>query len=473
MNQFSQIVKWLADNESALSALAAIAVISGILYGGLRYVITPIMRHRKAQKTKLVTLSAVRAKKIRSQSEGRHSLAVMLFDTLSTNPDDEFLSSGITSEIIAHVTMVPTIRVSSRLSSYRFKTGKDNIDDVAEQLNARFVLSGSLQRSEKKMRVIAQLTDVQTNSEIWARTYNRDIQDLFEVQHDIARCILGTVLGEVKLAQTQTATDAPDHQLDAWGLVQKAYHFWFSAFSQQGVMDACNYLRQAIEIDPEYSNAQAALAMMLSQQLATAICDDYEECANEAKLLIENAYQRSPRDIEVLENAGITWLHLGEGRRATLALRSAIKITPLNLVARGYLALVLALTAGEEGAIEAIDLIEENFEIAPKHPSSAYWNFFKALAYQQLGKHEETIDCLQVSLSEQPEWIHSYIAMANAYGFMGNKEACQQAIDNAAQVNPFLTVEKYHQHTLNNIGNEKDTLPFVGGLIKQGLLPKE
>lgn len=470
MNEFSQVVKWLADNESALSALAAIAVIGGILYGGLRYVLTPILKHRKAQKNKLVTLSAVRAKKIKSQSEVRHSLAVMLFETLSNNPDDEFLSSGITSEIIANVTMVPNIRVSSRLSSYRFKTGSDSIDDVAEKLNARFVLSGSLQRSEKKIRVIAQLSDIKTNSEIWARTYNRDIEDLFDVQGDIARCILGTVLGEVKLAQSQTAIASPNHQLDAWGLVQKAYHFWFSAFSLQGVMDACDLLREAIEIDPEYSNAQAALAMMLSQQMATAICDDYDECADEASLLIESAYQRSPRDIEVLENAGIAWLHLGQGRRAILALRSAIAITPLNLVARGYLALTLAITAGEKGAQEALELIQENFEIAPKHPSSPYWNFFKSMAEQRLGQHEKAIESAQLSLSEQPDYIHCHIVIANSYGFLGNTAETKKSVKTAAMIIPLLTMEKYRQHFRRSTGSNEQANPFVGGLQKQGFI---
>ncbi len=470
MNQFSLLVEWLAENESALSALAAIAVIGGICYGALRYVLTPLLQRRHAQKTKLVTLGRTHEKQRLAENEGRHSLAVMLFDTLSTNPDDEFLSSGITSEIIAHVTMVPNIRVSSRLSSYRFKTGLDDIQEVADRLNARFVLSGSLQRSGQKIRVIAQLCDVQRDTEIWARTYKRDIEDLFEVQTDIARCILGTVLGEVKLAQTQLALESTDHQLDAWGLVQKAYHFWFSAFSQQGVLDACDYLRQAIEIDENYSNAKSALAMMLAQQMAVSICEDYEACANEARSLVETAYQKAPRDVEVLENAGIAWLHLGEGRRATLALRSAISITPLNLVARGYLALALTVTAGTKGAEEAIELIDENFNIAPKHPSAPYWNFFKGMAAQRLGQHDLTIECVQTSLSEQPEWIHSYIVMANSYCMLDNKAAASEALNNAAQVNPFLTMERYQQHMINTTDGEDTNQAFLGGLRKQGFV---
>ena len=99
------MVEWLAENESALSALAAIAVIGGILYGALRYVLTPLLLRRQAHKNNLVTLEHKQERLALAENEGRHSLAVMLFDTLSNNADDEFLSSGISSEIIAHVTI--------------------------------------------------------------------------------------------------------------------------------------------------------------------------------------------------------------------------------------------------------------------------------------------------------------------------------------------------------------------------------
>lgn len=479
LETLSQLVKWLTDNESALSALAAIAVITGILYGALRYVLTPLLRRDNSKTTPANTLESIEEFAGSKQSvrnvpmpanDRPFSIAVMLFDCLSSNSDDEFIAAGITSEIIVHVTTVPTIRVSSRLSSYGAKTSGDSLMEMADQLNAKFVLSGNLQRVGDRIQVTAQLTDIDSETEIWARTYKRDIQDVFEVQHDIARCIVGTVLGEVKFAQTAFAEEIPHHQLDSWGLVQKAYHFWLTGFSQKGVEEAINHLREAIKISPDYARAHAALAMLLTQQLILGISRDYDECVIEAQAHIEKAYGLAPSDIEVLENAGVAWLHLGEGRRANLALRNAIKIAPLNLVARGYLAMGLAINGGKEGAHEAIDILEQNFKTAPKHPSAAYWNYFRALAEQRLGNQEAAIDYAHISLAEQPGWLHNHILIANAKCMLNDKRSAQESLSSVTKMNPYLTTELFYRLLLNQTSGQEDIDAFAGGLVQHGFI---
>ncbi len=467
------LVGWLTENEAALSAIAAITVIAGILYGALRFVFAPIMRHTTGITAKIVR-SGQHAPGELEQPQPIHdkhfSIAILLFDALSKNEDDEFLASGITSEVIAHVTMVPNIRVSSRISSFRYRSGQADIQKVAEQLNVCFVLTGSLRRAENRIRVIAQLTDTESDTEIWAHTYDRDLDDLFEVQHDIAKCIVGAVLGEVKLAETLLAGATPDHQLDAWGLVQKAYHFWLTTFTPQGILQACDLLRRAIEIDPDYSSARAALAMLLAQQMTTRICEDYDACVEEARELIEIAYSQAPNDVDVLENAGVVWQNLGEKHKAELALRRGLEIAPLNLISRGYLALLLSLTGGEEGAREGRQLVLENFATAPKHPSAPYWNFFLAFAEQRLGNNEKAVSLAKESLVGQPSWIHNYFIMANAYCLEDDVEAARAAIDNALSINPYLTTQLYAENVYLIVGGKDEAEPFVGGLREYRLI---
>lgn len=488
------LVTWLSENESALSAVAALTIIAGLFYGALRFILAPFLRvltEKSEVDQGVVTQPAppmpapdeprgevqIRADGdkpspiIESLHNSEVSIAVLLFEPLSENKDDEYMASGITSEVIAHVTMVPHIRVSSRLASFGYRSGHADIQAIADQLNTRFILTGSLRRSGDRIMVIAQLTDTKNQSEIWAQTYDRQVKDIFDVQHDIAKCIVGAVLGEVKLAETTIAGSVPAHQLDAWGLVQKAYHFWLTSFTPEGLMQACEYLQQAIDLDPNYSSARAALAMLLTQQINSRICADYDSALSDARTLIETAYQQSPNDIDVLENAGVVWQNLGDAHRANLALRRVIEMAPLNLIARGYLALLLGLTGSEDEAREAQQLIDENFATAPKHPSAPYWNFFAAIADQRLGQQELAIKLAKKSLIGQPGWVHNYFVIANGHCVLGDIDAAKIAIENALTINPFLTAQLYAENVYRICGADTaQAEAFTGGMKQYELV---
>ena len=405
-------------------------------------------------------------RKDRSLADSKHSIAVLLFEALSENKDDEFLASGITSEVIAHVSRIPNIRVSSRLASFSYRSGRDDIGLVAEQLNTRYIVTGSLRRSGDKILVIAELTDTSSESEIWAQSYERQLEDLFEVQHDISKCIVGAVLGEVKLAESVFAGATPTHKLDAWGLVQKAYYFWLTNFTGESLFQAMEYLREAVKIEPRYPAANAALAMLISQTMNSRITPDFDASAKEARGLIDAAYKQAPNDIDVLENAGLVWLTLSEPERAQQLARRAVELAPLNLIARGYLSLVLAMSGGEEGAREAAELIDENFATAPTHPSGPYWNHFKSLAMQGLGLHEEAVNLARKCICVHPGWTHSYFILANSLVELGDKEGAAKAIETAITFNPYLTAKLHAQNVYEMSNDKQKAQPFINGLSK-------
>lgn len=474
------LINWLIENESALSAIAATTVILGVFYGFLRFVFAPIVRRynavrrqRKIALTKGRKLgdqtSGAKARSSALQS-GQNSVSVMLFDCKSSNQDDQYLASGITSEIIAHITKVPSLRVSSRAASYGFVSNQSDVKDVAETLHTRYILAGSLHHSAGRIRVIAHLYDAQQDRDIWAEQYDRDIEDIFAVQHEIARCIVGAIIGEVKMAESLNAQETPTQQLDAWGLVQKAYFFWFSSFSPEAMLEACELLRKAIEIDPEYATAKAALAMILANQMTMRIAPDYEAAAKEAREMIESAFKQAPNDIDVLENAGVTWQNLGDKVKAEMALRKVVKLTPLNLIARGYLALLLALTKGTAGAEEALAILSENIVIAPTHPSTPYWEFFMAVAELARSQYLAAIDQANASLGGQPGWAHNYFVIANAYCELDRPAEARTAIATAEQINPYLTAALYADNLDRITGDPALSEPFTGGLKRHNLI---
>lgn len=314
------------------------------------------------------------------------------------------------------------------------------------------------------------MTDIRFDKEVWTQSYDRNLEDLFAVQNEIARAIVGEILGQVRLSETLLPRKTAVQYLDAWGLLHKAYYFWLTNFSLENVDHAIGYLRRAIALAPDYPAPRAALAMLLTQQITNWICADDEAAIREASEMIEDAYRIAPNDIDVLENAGVVWQNLGQGSRAIMALRHCVELAPLNLISRGYLAMTLAFTRGTAGASEPKQLLEENFAIAPKHPSVPYWHWFTAIAEQSLGNYEQSIERCIKSLQGQPHWVHTHFFLANAHCVLGDIPNARQHLARAVAINPAVTPRRYLDNVKRITGNEAMSAPFVCGLLQAELI---
>ena len=203
------------------------------------------------------------------------------------------MAAGLSFEINGDLAQVPDLRVASHLASFSFQGENIDLKEVAEVLSIRYVLTGSFQRQGERMRLMAELTDAHSGEQLWASTYDRELEDLFEVQAEVSEAIVGAIGGELKLADTRVAFEAPTKRLDAWGLVQKAYNFWLTSFGPEDYDRSLELLRRAVKMDPLYAGARASLAMILSQRTINGLSGkDFEKDRDEALEMIEEAVRR-------------------------------------------------------------------------------------------------------------------------------------------------------------------------------------
>jgi serine/threonine protein kinase/tetratricopeptide (TPR) repeat protein len=405
-----------------------------------------------------------------ARGQERASIAVLPFASLSADPEDGYTAAGIASEIIVALGGVPDLRVASEVASFRFRGPELDLERIARELRTRYVLTGSLRRAGERIRVLAALTDAEAGTQIWSKAYDRRLADLFAVQEEIAQAIVGATGGEIIRADAARASRSSPEHLSAWGLLQRAYHFWNHAFTREGLEDALAQARRATEIDPGYAAAQAFLALYLIERVIHVLTSRVEEERKEALAAAERAVELAPRDPNALENAGLVFYHCSLHERSVGTLRRAVEIAPFNLVAWGYLALSLGVAGDDDEAAEARRILDRLLETTPEHPSAPYWLYFKAAVATRQGRTDEAASCAARTVEQQPYFFLASVMLANALGSLGRSEEARAAWARVRAIHPGFTAEGYAREIALQAPLGARAEPHLAGLRAAGIL---
>jgi eukaryotic-like serine/threonine-protein kinase len=400
----------------------------------------------------------------------RTSLAVLPFQSLSDDKDDMYMATGIALEIASALSGVPDLRIASHLASFRFQGPHIDLPEVARTLKIRFVLTGSLQRSAHRVRVLARLTDVAAGTQIWSRKFDRRLEDLLTVQEEIASAIVSATGGQLIRAASAYASYAAPENLDAWGLLRKAYHFWNFNFSPEGLDEALSLLRRAVTIDPRYAVAHAFLGMYLVERVIHGFTPRKEEERLEARAAVELALELAPRDPSVLENVGLVLLHCALWERSVAALRRSVQIAPFGLVSWGYLGLSLGWGGDNADVEESKKILGRLIEATPDHPSLPYWLYFLSGAFARQGRFEETAELAHRTLELHPYFFIARTAYANALGALGRLEEGLEAWRTVEAMNPAFTAAHYREEIVMIARTRERAENHLVGLRALGLL---
>ncbi|MGH7497899.1 MAG: protein kinase domain-containing protein [Gemmatimonadales bacterium] len=187
------------------------------------------------------------------------SIAVLPFANMSSDPETEYFSDGMTEEIINALSQVRGLRVAARTSSFSFKGRNVDARAIGEQLRVRTLLEGSVRKAGNRVRLTAQLISVADGYHLWSQTYERTLADVFAVQDELARAIAGTLTQKVAGTSSGPLVQPPTENLDAYTLYLRGRHAWALA-SIEGFRAAIDCFEQAVAVDPEYAQAHAWLA---------------------------------------------------------------------------------------------------------------------------------------------------------------------------------------------------------------------
>jgi serine/threonine-protein kinase len=187
------------------------------------------------------------------------TLAVLPFVNMSSDPDNEFFSDGITEELINAFARLPGLRVTSRSSAFTYKTRDVDVREIGKRLNVEAVLEGSVRRAGNRLRITAQLINATDGYHLWSETFDRELADVFEVQDELSRSIVRTLQPQLAGIESDTLVAAPTTSLEAYNLYLKGRYFW-NRRTPDSVRKGIAFFEEAIAIDPEFAPAYTGVA---------------------------------------------------------------------------------------------------------------------------------------------------------------------------------------------------------------------
>jgi TolB-like protein len=342
------------------------------------------------------------------------SIAVLPLANMSADPENEYFSDGMTEEIINALAKVPGLQVASRTSCFAFKGKKDvDVRQVGERLGVTTVLEGSVRKVGNRIRITAQLVNVENGYQLWSETYDRQLEDVFAIQDEISRAIVDAL--RLRLSAEASQLVVPTKNLEAYNLYLKG-RFFFYRFTEPGLRKSLDFFQHVLLQEPGYARAYAGIADCWCE-----LADDWVAPADaypRAKTAATTALRLDPELVEAMTSIGkvacwFEWDFAG----AEQQLRRAVTLNPNYTEAHWTLGSVLPAVGSLQ---EAIVEMRKALTLDPLHPHHSRW-LGRFLLYA--GDYDAATAQNHKTLELHADYFHAYLDIGSAYLAQGNAEA--------------------------------------------------
>jgi TolB-like protein/Flp pilus assembly protein TadD len=373
-----------------------------------------------------------------SRPENRPSIAVLPFTNMSGDPAQDYFSDGITEDIITELSRFRFLFVIARNSSFAYKGGASDVREIGRNLGVRYVVEGSIRRAGNRVRVTAQLIEAGTGSHLWAERYDRELDDIFLVQDEIAQRIVTSVAPRIEAEGTDLAKRKPPEDMRAYDYYLRAKALFGWPRDGADLRQARAYCDRAIAIDPSYARAHAQKAFSYVLGLVLMDADDVEEWRRQALACAETAVALDPMD-------GFCHWALGEAAfqardiaRARDQMARAQTINPNDadvLAVSGY----ISALAGdpEEGLRQMAMALERN----PTSPSWYHW--LRGIILYVLARFEEALRAFKLHSPANPGMLRTRAATLVELGRTDEARADVQAL---LAMRPGVTISEVRRY---------------------------
>jgi adenylate cyclase len=390
------------------------------------------------------------------------SIAVLPFENMSDDPEQEYFSDGLTEDIITALSKIRNMFVIARNSTFIYKGKPVKVQQVSRELGVRYVLEGSVRRSGDRVRITAQLIDATTGNHLWAERYDRDLKDIFAVQDEITKKIITAM--QVKLTEGEQARAAAKgtKNLDAYLKYLQARNYLLHKLNPENNALAKQLAEEAIALDPNYAWAYYILGRTHMMDVWYASNKSPKDSIAKSRELAKKAIVLDDSLAEAYALLGYLFTMTGQHDKAIAQVEKAVALNPNSADLHYRLGKVLIFVGRWE---ESIPEYKKAIRFDPIPPNYYLWSL--GYAYAWTGQYEEAITWCEKAVRQQPDDIFARIMMASVYSFLGRDEEAQVEAAEVLRINPKFSLEKYAKKIKYKNQDDKDRV--IEALRKAGL----
>jgi TolB-like protein len=392
------------------------------------------------------------------------SIAVLPFENLSGDREQEYFADGIVEEIITALSRFRGLFVIARNSSFAYKSRAIDVRQIGRELGVRYILEGSIRKAGSKVRITGQLIDTSTGAHLWADRFDGALEDIFDLQDQVTASVVGAIAPKLEQAEIDRATRKPTESLDAYDYFLRGLAGVHRS-SKEAVNEALPLFYQAIELDPKFASAYGMATRCYIERKTNGWATDRELEITETKRLARKAAALGRDDAVALCTAGLALAYVVGDVEDGGALIERALVLNANLawawLFRGWVKVYL----GESDA--AIDSEVRAMRLSPQDSHLFLMQTAIAAAHYFSGRYTEASTWAEQALRENPDYLSALRFMAASCAMLGRQEQARKAMTHLRGLDPALRISNLSQ--LTPFRRAEDVDRWTEGLRLAGL----
>jgi len=392
------------------------------------------------------------------------SIAVLPFQNMSGDPEQEYFADGMVEDIITGLSRFNALFVIARNSSFTYKGRAVDIKQVGREMGVRYVLEGSVRKAGNRVRITGQLIDTSTGSHLWAERFEGMLEDVFDLQDQVTASVVGAIAPKLEQVEIERAKRKPTDRLDAYDYYLRGIA-GLNQWTKEANAEALANFSQAIERDPNFAAAYGQATRCYLQRKAAGWSTGRDQEISETERLARLAIKHGKEDAVALSTAGMgLGFVVGDLESANSFIDRALVLNP-NLAWAWMFSGWINAWRGESEV--AIDRAKRAIRLSPHDSQMFAMQTAIAIAHYFAGRHDEALSWAEAAMRNQPNFLIAICVAAASFALGGRQAEAEKTMTSLRELDPALRLSNLAD--LMPIRRPEDFAKIIDGLRKAGL----